>query len=273
MPNPTQLKHLIALLEDESLRPSVMKELAAFGSSLEQEIKKQKIVVSAEETLLLRPLLDAEYRAWLRKEWNSCLRIREDKVRLEHAHVLLAQFQCGRLYPAQLSATLDELADEYESLYNSHDALDLAEFLFRRFSLTGVQQEEYYNPLNSNLLYVIEQRKGIPISLACVYVLVGFRLGLSIEGCNVPGHFLAVASPQRQPVLVDCYNGGMVIDAEALKASGASMTFDDILQLQCNSYVIIARVLRNLASAYERANQKENAAAMIELLIQTEQHL
>ena len=273
MPNTSPLPHLITLLEDESLRPSVLKELAAFGSSLEHEIRKQKIVVSADQAQLIRPLLDTEYRAWLSQEWKSCLRLKEDKVRLEYAQSLLAQFQFGRLYPAHLSATLDELASEYESHYSSHDALDLAEFLFRRFTLSGVQHEDYSNPLNSNLLYVIEQRKGIPISLACIYILVGHRLGLSIEGCNVPGHFLAVASPQHQPVLVDCYNGGMLIDAEALKESGASISFEDTLQLQCNAYVILARVLRNLASAYEQAAEKENASAMVELLIQTEQHL
>jgi regulator of sirC expression with transglutaminase-like and TPR domain len=273
MTNTKQLPHLIALLEDESLRPSVLKELAAFGSSLEHDIRKQNISVSAEQALLIRPLLDAEYRTWLLSEWKSCLRIKEDKVRLEHAQSLLAQFQFGKLHTAQLSSTLDELADDYESHYSSHDALDLAEFLFRKFSLTGVQQEDYYNPLNSNLVYVIEQRKGIPISLACIYILVGHRLGLDIEGCNMPGHFLAVASPQHQPVLVDCFNSGIVIDAEALRASGLSISFEEVLQLQCNSYVIIARVLRNLTTAYEQKNQKENASTMIELLIQTEQHL
>jgi regulator of sirC expression with transglutaminase-like and TPR domain len=273
MPNTSQLPHLITLLEDESLRPSVLKELASFGPSLEHEIKKQKITVSADQARLIRPLLDAEYRTWLQAEWKSCLRIKDDKLRLELAQSLLAQFQFGKLHPAQLSATIDELVNDYESHYSSHDALDLAEFLFRKFSLTGVQQEDYYNPLNSNLLYVIEQRKGIPISLGCIYILVGHRLGLPIEGCNMPGHFLAVASPQHQPVLVDCFNGGMLIDAEALKASGVTMTFEDVLQLQCNAYVIIARVLRNLTSAYEHIDQKENAATMVELLIQTEQYI
>jgi regulator of sirC expression with transglutaminase-like and TPR domain len=101
-------------------------------------------------------------------------------------------------------------------------------------------------------------------------MLVGKRIGLNIEGCNFPGHFLTVASSQRQKILVDCFNGGAVIDAESLRSVGATISFSEVLRLQCDARAIMARVLRNLGNAYEQAGEAENAATMYELLIQTE---
>src|SRR6266446_7324249 len=51
--------------------------------------------------------------------------------------------------------------------------------------------EEYYDPKNSLLSDVIETRRGIPISLAMLYVIVGRRANMQIEGVNLPGHFIA----------------------------------------------------------------------------------
>ena len=51
--------------------------------------------------------------------------------------------------------------------------------------------EEYYDPKNSLLSDVIETRRGIPISLAMLYVIVGRRANMQIDGINLPGHFIA----------------------------------------------------------------------------------
>lgn len=270
IPDKRQLLPLVRLLEDPSIRDTVLKNLASFGNNIEADIERQNISLSAEQAHIIRSLLDAQYRDWIATHWNSWFAIHDDKMKLEHAHQLIADFQYGRLYPRTLRRMLDELADEFDARYTVRDPLDLAEFLFKGYGLRGVEQEDYYNPLNSNLLHVIEQRKGIPISLACIYMLVGNRIGLTIEGCNFPGHFLTVASSQRQKVLVDCYNGGTVIDAEALRSVGATISLNDVLRLQCDARAIMARVLRNLGNAYEQANESENAATMYGLLIHTE---
>ncbi len=265
MANLNQLPSLIRLLEDESLRTSVLKELATFGHSLEDEIEQQGVAVNEEQARLLRPLLNQQYREWLRHEWKSWFDRSNDKELLERGLALLAEFQLGRWYPAKLRTVLDTLADEYGARYAQRDAIDLAEFLFQGYGLRGAEQEDYYNPLNSNLVHVIEQRRGIPISLACIYILVGDRLGLKIEGCNFPGHFLAVASTKRQKVIVDCFNGGTFINEESLAAVNAQVTRQDILRLQCDATTIIVRVLRNLANAYQHNGEEANAQLMIEL--------
>lgn len=246
----TQLRYLIRLLEDQSIRTDVLQSLSSFSGDLEQEIERQQITVTAEQAFLIRPLLDRQYREWLIGVWKSWETKRSDKQRLETALDLLAQFQLGRLYPVKLRTLLDNLADEYDARYAQRDALDLSEFLFQGFGLHGV----------------IEHRRGIPISLACIYILVGERLGLSIEGCNFPGHFLAIARTRRQKVIVDCFNGGTFINEESLASVQAKITHEEILRMQCAAPVIVARVLRNLVTAYQHAGDEPGASTMSELL-------
>lgn len=265
MPNISQLSSLIRLLEDVSIRDTVMNELASFGPSLEKEIERQGIPLSAVNALLLRPLF-AHYPSWLKDNWTSWLLKKSDNEQLETALDLLARFQYGRLYPVSLRTLLDNLADEYDSRYARRDALDLSEFLFQGYALRGVDEDDFYNPLNSNLVYVIEQKRGIPISLACVYILVGDRLELKIEGCNFPGHFLAVASTRQDKVLVDCYNGGRTISKETLANAKAKLSGFDILRLKCTAGMIVARVLHNLVAEYESTGDVESASIMNELL-------
>lgn len=58
----------------------------------------------------------------------------------------------------------------------------------RRAGFAGAS--DYYVAANSSLEYVLRQRRGIPISLACVVIGVAEQLGLSASGINFPRHFL-----------------------------------------------------------------------------------
>jgi regulator of sirC expression with transglutaminase-like and TPR domain len=159
---------------------------------------------------------------------------------------------------------LDELADEYLLHYRERNAHRLAAFLFQSKGLKGVQSE-YYHPRNSNLIHTIEEKEGLPISLACVYILVGARLGLVIEGCNVPGHFMAKIRMADQIVLVDCFNGGCIID-EKTYLSQQTTANHLLLAAQLPAESIVGRVLYNLINAYQHVKHMENARLMIELL-------
>jgi regulator of sirC expression with transglutaminase-like and TPR domain len=273
MPDPQQLPHLITLLEDESVRDAVVKQLTFFSPSLEDEIESQQIRINAEQARIIRSLLPQQYREWILQSWKEWFIALDDKERLERALTLIAQFQLGRLYPSSVRKLLDDLADEYDARYAHRDVLELAEFLFQGYGLRGAEQDDYYNPLNSNIVHVIEQRRGIPISLACIYILVGKRLRLNIEGCNFPGHFLALASHKREKLIVDCFNGGTCINDESLAAVNAQISRDDILKLECSAPLIVARVLRNLLNAYQQAGDDATATTMGELLYSVERIL
>jgi len=269
MGNPKQLPHIIKLLDDDSpvVKENVVKELSSFGPSLNKELARLKIVLSKDQQQRIANLLEEFNRTWLRGQWPSLIECEDDMEMLEMAMGWISEFQLGRGYPAKLPALLDKLADEFDASVRKQDALTLAHFLFTKKQLHGAEVD-YYNPFHSNLVHVIEQKRGVPISLAAIYMLVGWRLDFDIAGINLPGHFLARSSVGKQNYIVDCFKGGRCLDVNDLITlnNGALLPLSDLLQLECDSATMIARTLRNLINAYEQEQNAENAALMKELL-------
>ena len=264
----SQIPHLVRLLDDDDpvVRGAVLQAFETIGPSLETELGRAGISLSRHQAEPIQHILDRGRREILRTSWSRWFPVRGDKKRLESALGLIVEFQDGKGSAKKLAPMLDGLAGEYRTRGDSPDPLGLAGFLFKEKNLRGVDQEDYYNPLNSNLLYVITEGRGIPIALASVYILVGNRLGLGIEGCNFPGHFLAIAPAERSRILVDCYNGGRTIGEHDLAGIDSRVSLKDILRLECHSGAIIARVVRNLKTAYEHTGNVENMRLMDTLL-------
>ena len=53
---------------------------------------------------------------------------------------------------------------------------------FHREQGFGPNAEDYYDPRNSYLNDVLERRVGIPISLSILYMEIGRRIGLPLQG-------------------------------------------------------------------------------------------
>ena len=74
--------------------------------------------------------------------------------------------------------------------------------------------ENYYDPSNSLLPFVLATRKGIPISLAIVHAAVGRRAGLPIEFVGMPMHFMNKLGDAETPDerFIDVFAGGKMLD-------------------------------------------------------------
>ena len=299
-----QLPFLLRLVDDKSprVRAKVAQELRAFGSELQSEIEHINITLTPEQQTLVQEIIraqraDALARAdvdagptmevisrsdsslevegymdaddtLLQGAWLDWLEVEDEGEKLEIASSLLAQWQLGPEYVVRLGALLDELAEEFVSSGREISPQELSEFLFVEKGLQGSQAEDYYNPLNSNLAYVIEWGRGIPISLASIFILTGKRLGMEIYGCNFPGHFLARAHVGQRDLLFDCFNDGRLLsesETDALRKAAAWA-----IDTPASAVVIIARVLRNLAVAFEQNDEVHKAHFMLTLLSQLE---
>lgn len=271
-PDAPQLPFLMRLLEDPSpeVRESVLSALEEFGPSLESELAHLNPQPHSGQLEPIQPLLRHNRMVNLRKEWHRWFAIEDDKEMLEDAMTTLAGLEAGELRPTSLADLLDALAGGFRVHHNGHDPLTLADYLFQKQGLAGASREDYHNPSNSNLIDVIERKRGIPLSLACVYILVGKRLGIRVEGCNFPGHFLTIARRRGDPVIVDCYNGGRRIDRTDLAEIPGTVTLSDMIRLECKAPVIIARALRNLVTAYQTSGDLQSMELMAELLAVTE---
>ncbi|MFD1710910.1 tetratricopeptide repeat protein [Ottowia sp. GY511] len=66
---------------------------------------------------------------------------------------------------------------------------------------------DYYNPDNSYLDVVLHTRRGIPISLAVLWLELAQSVGLQVEGVGFPGHFLVQAQIEDGRVVIDPFSG------------------------------------------------------------------
>ena len=269
MPDPKQIPYLLKLLDDDSLsiQKTIAKELTAFGPSLKEEVFRIRPTLNRKQKELLLNILDVYNRELLKRSWSTWFEVKGDKEKLEAAFHLLAEFQCGLKLDVSLKTLLDELAQEYQATKIKKDAYGLCYFLFQIKEFKGAEKD-YYNSQNSNLVHVLTEKRGLPISLVCIFMLVGARCGFEIEGCNFPGHFLARIELNGKKVLVDCFNKGKILDEdEAIELNADhSEIVHDVLHVNTSAETIITRVLGNLIQAYEQVEKFENSQLMKELL-------
>lgn len=162
--------------------------------------------------------LDALISATAARQANAaflrcCTEFSEQGDIEEACWLLAAAFNPGADYSAQRK-TLDRWGIQVsarltKALTHTERVRILADFLGLEMRLRG-NDEDYYNIDNSLLPRVIETRLGIPISLSLIYILVGKRAGLAVEGVGLPGHFMA----RHQEVFFDPFHAGARVGIE-----------------------------------------------------------
>ena len=120
-------------------------------------------------------------------------------------------------------------------------------------------RDRYDDPRNSCLNEVLDRRTGIPITLSVVYVEIGRRAGLRVDGINFPGHFLVRfpedTSRRRGRLIIDPFDGGSNLsehDCRLLlqKHVGSEVAFSKSLLAPATRSQIIVRMLLNLKRLY-----------------------
>ncbi|PMS32719.1 regulator of sirC expression with transglutaminase-like and TPR domain [Trinickia symbiotica] len=177
-------------------------------------------------------------------------------------------------------AELDELAVRLKRrLPGNADLTDkigaLNRFFFRELGFAG-NLNDYYDPDNSHLNVVLKRRRGIPISLAILYMEIGEQVGVPVKGVSFPGHFLLRVTLPEGDVMLDPTTGKSLTEAEMVDrlepylshTSGDSIggTLRMLLQ-PATGREIIARMLRNLKAIYLQTERWQRLLAVQQRLV------
>jgi regulator of sirC expression with transglutaminase-like and TPR domain len=147
----------------------------------------------------------------------------------------------------------------------STQAAMLREQVFLEHAFRG-NEEDYYDPRNSDLSEVVERRLGIPITLATVMIAVGRRAGMDVSGVGFPGHFLVQVGGESDHVLVDPFVDGREIDTTHLDqlstrflGGPGRVVREHLAPVDARSMLV--RLLVNLKHAHER--RSAHAVALV----------
>ena len=151
----------------------------------------------------------------------------------------------------------------------------LDKYLFQDNGFHG-SRFDYYHRANSYLNRVIDDREGLPITLSVLYMELGRRLGLKIEGVGLPGHFIVrQVNQDGKGQLIDVFNEGKRLtreDAIKLAAEHSNQPFQDAYLDPVPSRQILIRMLNNLMSLAQQKEDKESMLRYVELLMALDSH-
>ena len=200
---------------------------------------------------------------------------------LLEAAASLAQDEDDSLDVQQVLADVDRLlARVQQRISDSADGLTrlalLNQFFYTDLGFGG-NVNNFYAHENSYLSEVLRTRKGIPISLAVIWLELARGLGLTAQGVSFPGHFLVKVTLEEGLVVLDPLSGeslGLDTLAERL---APFRRFDAVLEdgdaplelhLQaCPPRDLLARMLLNLKEIFRSQDDDDRLLAVMDRLV------
>lgn len=262
------IPYLLSLLDDDSkiVKTEVTQALMSAGTRLEGMLRPFRMGLEPHRQQILDTICLKLRRRTFEKEWWEWINISASEQALEYALDRLAYLEHGTGHP-HLGELLDQLEEQFYAKAYHLGIPQLLKFVFIDLGLSP-PEEDYYDPRNSNLVYVIQHKSGIPISLSCIAILLAQRLKLNLYGWNLPGHFMLMSETENSIRIYDPFNKGKTIPPKTYHYLKRSLTLKKIpmAALKATKEDIILRVLRNLINAYARKGDKDSEKFYKEVL-------
>ena len=268
---PSQLQAVLSLLEeeDETILVAMRRKLFDLGRNTVEAVQQAAPEGSRSRRETERVL--ARFR-----EPSIESRFRElqagGKPDLEAGVFAIARLGCPDLPAGSISARLDRMAMELapDVAPDDHPVRVIRSFSHYLFGTCGFEAAANYigrpDPDDSYLNKVLDRRRGLPISLAALYILLGRRVGVPFEGVNTPSHFLAkLAIGETTDIIVDPFHRGRILTRnECADVVGRAVTDQDLAPVP-DRYILV-RMLTNLVGANRGLGRHRDAEKVIRLI-------
>jgi regulator of sirC expression with transglutaminase-like and TPR domain len=293
--NEREIHSLIALLDDDDqeVLEHVQGKLLSLGKDaipvLESEWSKLQNVTQQDRlTQIVHRIqyseLLKEFRDWYRSPEHDLLT----------GICLIARYRYPTLNPQDIINQIDKIRldiwlDMHHDLSPYEKVRIINSVVYHELGFKG-NTENYHAPDNSFINVVLESRRGNPIMMAVIYILLGQRLHLPIFGVNLPQHFVCAYKEENKQLLlndpfnlktqhdyregrvlfyINAFNNGAVFSKANLEQFLRQIKIEpqpDYFEA-CGNLSIVKRILRNLVVAYEKQQDTEKADDVKELLL------
>ena len=253
-----ELSALLKLLEDpdSSTRAWAEMSLASLDQAALDQLRGASGRAAPEVARRIEELAFLAPRRGPVEDFARLVEAGGDEVDLEAGLWCLARFRDPDLVTAPFTLELERLAEAVRSRTGRVEPPLQA---FKGFVQTLFDDEgfrgnvaDYYDPDNSFFHKVLDRRRGIPITLSALCLLVGHRLGLPLAGIGLPGHFLCRFGSEERGVYFDPFHNGRLLtreDCAALCRQEGFIFREDYLSPSTNREMLM-RMVRNLREIY-----------------------
>jgi len=268
-----ELKALVSLLDDEDAEVlgHVEEKIISFGDAiipfLEQEWENSfnPHVQKRIEDIIHALQFDSLKKRLL--QWYA-----SDQQDLLEGMWIIATYQ----YP---DLNLDTLKKQLEQIYyeawlefkpdvHPFDQVKiLNSVLFAKLKF-GANTKNFHAPANSMINSVLDSKKGNPISLCVIYLLVAQKLKLPVYGVNLPSLFILTYKSLDVQFYVNAFNRGLIFSKHDIDnyISQLKLQPNDIFYQPCSNLDITRRMFRNLIVSFEKLRDYDKSEEIKELL-------
>lgn len=270
-----EFKALVSLLEDddEQIVSHVQEKILSLGTSvipqLEQEWEanfNSNVQRRIEDLIhaLQYELLKERIKSWYESEEQDLLT----------GMWLIATYQYPDLELIKLKQELEQIyydtwLEFKPDLYPFDQIKLINSVLFNKLKFAA-NTKNFHSPGNSMLNVVLETRKGNPITLCVIYMLVSQKLKLPVYGVNLPNLFVLTYKDERhQQFYINAFNKGLIFSRQDIEnyINELHLAPQDSFFQPCSNLEIIRRVFRNLIMSFDKMGEHEKAEEVKELLL------
>ena len=266
----SQLEAVCHLLNDGSARVTAALDRQVSEFSAEEQkrllylLKKRE----ASEVILPPSLREFHYRQ-IEIAFSDWSLSSVGDVELEDACFLLASFgnplEDMEMKKDELLGMENHLRGRLEGISKADAVVDeVVEYLHGELRFDG-ERGNYYDAQNSFLNRVLERRRGIPISLSALYLILAGRLGLPFHGVGMPGHFIVKYQSEEEPIFLDPFDRGKRLSVGDCAAIVRSLGyhFDMRFLQETPPRRIVERMINNLLGIYKRDGEDDRATCLL----------
>ncbi len=114
--------------------------------------------------------------------------------------------------------------------------------------------KNFHAPGNSMINVVLQSKKGNPISLCMIYMIIAQKLELPVYGVNLPNLFMLTYKTKDVQFYINVFNRGLIFSKSDIDSylEDLQLSPRDIFYQPCENLEIIKRILRNLVVSFEK---------------------
>jgi regulator of sirC expression with transglutaminase-like and TPR domain len=186
---------------------------------------------------------------------------------------LIATYQYPDLEQQTLAQELEQIYYEAwlefkPDLYPFDQVKILNGVLFNKLKFSA-NTKNFHSPGNSMINIVLETRKGNPISLCVIYLMVAQKLKFPVYGVNLPNLFVLTYKDEANTFYINAFNKGLIFSRQDIENYIHELRLPPQPSFfePCSNLEIIRRVLRNLIMSFDKMGEHDKAEEVKELLL------